>query len=374
MIKILITGDFCPIGKTQELAVQKNFDAIYNDFMPVLKAADLAVTNLECPLIDTDVSRAKTGPALKAPTSTIEVLKHGGFHLVTMANNHIMDQQAQGLNSTIKLCDENNISYVGVGKNLTDARKPFINEINGKKICILNFAENEFSNTHGDYPGANPLSLVSNFNDIKSARKEADYLIVVFHGGNEMHPLPSPRVKETLRFFADCGADAVIAHHTHCVSGYENYNGTLIFYGLGNFLFDYHRRKDNLWTKGLAVQLNLEGSKASFELIPFYQNKEEMNGIHLLNNDEKRIFEDELKKFNLIIADDSLLEKEFQKYVEKKKKMYSHYLEPYTQRILHIMHRYKLLPSFLNKRKRLLYLNLIRCESHRDVILRILGN
>ena len=91
-------------------------------------------------------------------------------------------------------------------------------------------------------------------------------------------------------------------------------------------------------------------------------------------NDEKRIFEDELKRFNLIIADDSLLEKEFQKYVEKKKKMYSHYLEPYTQRILHIMHRYKLLPTFLNKRKRLLYLNLIRCESHRDVILRILGN
>ena len=42
-------------------------------------------------------------------------------------------------------------------------------------------------------------------------------------------------MKETYRFFVDCGADAVINHHQHCYSGYEYYKDKFICYGLGNF-------------------------------------------------------------------------------------------------------------------------------------------
>jgi len=34
----------------------------------------------------------------------------------------------------------------------------------------------------------------------------------------------------------DAGADAVVGHHTHIISGFEKYKDKPIFYSLGNFV------------------------------------------------------------------------------------------------------------------------------------------
>lgn len=373
MIEILITGDFCPINKIESLSLEGNHDAIFNDFLKITQRVDLAITNLECPLTDTNTEVNKIGPCLKAAVKTVETLKYGNFGLVTLANNHIMDQGIEGLNSTLNCLNQHNIDYVGVGKNLQSARRPFIKTLKNKKIAFFNFAENEFSNSYDNGPGANPLSLVSNFNSIQSYRNQVDKIIVIVHGGNEMHNLPSPRFKETLRFFVDAGSDAVVAHHSHCCSGYEFYKEVPIFYGLGNFLFDYKNRDNHLWTLGMGIILKLNDNKITFELIPFFQNKENQDGIKLLEPSERVTFDCKMNELNAVIADDILLNNEFQKFILAKKKQYSHFLEPYSNRILHALFSRKLMPSFYSKRKKLLLLNLIRCESHRDIILNLLS-
>jgi hypothetical protein len=372
MIKVLIAGDFCPIGKIQELSIENKHNLIFNDLLPEFKENDLNVVNLECPLISADKFSKKIGPSLKADPKTINALKYAQINLVTLANNHIMDFGEEGLKATIDLCEANNIDYVGAGYDLNHAKIPFISNIKGKKVGVLNFAENEFSNTQGDYAGSNPLALISNFHDIQKVKKTVDFLIVIVHGGNEMYELPSPRLKETMRFFADVGADAVLAHHSHCFSGFEVYNSKPIFYGLGNFLFDYNRRDNKLWYTGIAVRLKLSNEAVSYEIIPFYQNKDNCDGVHLLNKEDKLDFDKRLGELNEIIEDNERLEYEFLKFVQTKKKMYSHFLQPYTNKFLHKLYGHKLIPSALNEKKRMLYLNLIRCESHRDVILEIL--
>ena len=68
--------------------------------------------------------------------------------------------------------------------------------------------------------GANPIDIIDNAAQIKKAKKECDFVIVIAHGGHEYYNLPSPRMQKLYRFFAENGADIVIGHHTHCVSGH----------------------------------------------------------------------------------------------------------------------------------------------------------
>jgi poly-gamma-glutamate synthesis protein (capsule biosynthesis protein) len=168
----------------------------------------------------------------------------------------------------------------------------------------------------------------------------------------------------------DAGADAVISHHTHAFSGYEVYRSKHIFYGLGNFLYDWPGKRNTGWNRGYAVRL-LITDKADFEVIPLKQGNEEP-GVSHLNSEEKEVFQKDIMRLNGIIADDEQLELKFQEYCESVFQMYDAFLEPYFGKYVTALRKRGLFPRLVSKRKRLLYLNLIRCDSHREVLLRLL--
>jgi poly-gamma-glutamate synthesis protein (capsule biosynthesis protein) len=370
-ISILITGDFYAGNRIGDLIAHEKYNELYNDLLPVIHSSDIAITNLESPLTDHNTPIKKTGPVIKSSKKTIEALKFGGFNLLTLANNHLMDYGMKGLADTMELCTKNKINYVGAGMNLKEASQVFFKEVKGKKLAFINFAENEWSTTHGDEPGANPLNPVTNYYSIKEAKRNADFVFVIVHGGHEMYNLPSPRMKETYRFFVDAGASAVVCHHAHCFTGYEMYKGSPIFYGLGNFIFDWPENRNSNWNMGYTVRFTIEKTNMSFDLIPYEQCNENA-GVHLLHSKALDLFQTKLNHLNSIILDDNKLKEMFEAWCLKVSKIYNAYLEPHSNRYLHALQTRGLFPSFLKINKRLLYNNLIRCESHRDVMLNIL--
>lgn len=370
-MKILITGDFCPINRVAILMAAKDFAPIYNDILSLSLKADLVITNLECPLTNHSEGVGKLGPVLKSTPDAIELLKYGGFNLVTLANNHILDYGEKGLLDTIDLLSQNEVSYVGAGMNNTEARKPFIFEKEGLKVGVLSIAENEWSTTHHINPGAAPLDEINNYYDISDLKKNVDFVIVISHGGIEMHNLPSPRVKKLNRFFIDAGADVVIGHHTHCFSGYEEYKGKQIFYSTGNFLFDRKDRNSKLWCEGMAIELVLDKTEITFRIFPFVQNHFEP-GVRLMNEKETENFNIEVKTLNAIISNDALLLDEFQKAVDKNSLKYTRYIQPYTNILLLGLFNRGFLPNIWSRKKRLLLQNLVRSETHREILLKIL--
>lgn len=366
MIKILITGDFCPHKRVEQLSINKRFIDIYNNFYPILEDNDINITNLECPLINEASPITKVGPNLSAEESCIETLKYGKFNLLTLSNNHIMDHGEKGLFSTVQLCKNNSIDIVGAGKNLKEASQVYHKKILDYKIAFLNFSEIEFSSAEINQAGSNPLNPVKNYYSIKSARRKADFVIVIIHGGHEGYVLPSPRMVETYRFFIDAGADIIVGHHTHCFSGYEQYNNGLIFYSLGNFIFDLDNAKISDWNYGFAVKFMLEKEQISFEIIP-YKQCEESPGVFLLTESETQIFNEKLKILNNKILDSDLLLKEWKALAEQRKAQYLIKFEVYSSKILAILRYRKLIPTFLSKKKKAILLNTLRCESHRDI-------
>jgi poly-gamma-glutamate capsule biosynthesis protein CapA/YwtB (metallophosphatase superfamily) len=365
-VSILFTGDFCAQLRNENLVTSNRFDLLFNDVKAELDKSDLNVVDLESPLILSGKTIHKTGPHLKAHPDSVKALNYANIGLVAMANNHIMDYGEAGLLETLRHCKEAGIATIGVGKNLTEARKPFSTLIKNRKIAILNFTENEWSNTHGEGAGANPLDVIKNYYDIQLAKSSHDVVLVVFHGGNEHYELPSPRLKELFHFFVDAGASAVIGHHTHVVSGYEVYKGAPLFYSLGNFCFDWPGLRNAPWNIGIAVRLMLDDT-ISFEITPFRQS-DEQPGITVLRGKDKTDFEDRMIALNKTIANDQELERSFKAFCESKKEIYNIYLEPYRSSWLASLRKRKLIPSVFSEQKKRLILNITRCESHRDVL------
>jgi poly-gamma-glutamate synthesis protein (capsule biosynthesis protein) len=295
------------------------------------------------------------------------VLKYGKFDVVTLANNHILDQSETGLIDTIELCKNNNIRTVGAGRNLLEASEPLVIEENGLKIAIVNICENEFSIAHGDHAGANPLDIISNYYQIEKLKEVTTRIIVILHGGNEYYELPSPRMVKTCRFFARIGASAVICHHTHSPSGYEIYNGVPIFYSLGNFIFDWKLKQPQTWYEGYLIKFELsEKSVKDFELIPYKQCLNS-DGLRLLDDSDKSEFLKKIEDLSIIISQTELLQSRWEKFCMERKRDYNISLLP--NNILRYLYYKKLLPQNMLFVDRSNLKNLIRCESHRDVLL-----
>lgn len=369
---VVITGDFCPINRLSKAIIKEGCESIFNDLLPVIRKKELSIVNLECPLTEENTLINKTGPLLKAPEKAAETLSRAGFNLVTLANNHIMDYSISGLMTTIRACNENGIDYVGAGENNNKARNIYFSSVDNHTVAVLNFAENEYSTTHDNNPGANPMDLINNYYDIVLAKEKADYVFVIVHCGHEMFDLPSPRIKKTFRFYADAGASIVLGHHPHCYSGYEIYKGIPLFYSLGNFLFDDSKNKKEIWNTGYAVEVSLKES-LSFNILP-YEQCSSIVGVKLMNEAGLESFHKNITRLNSIISDDNKLIAEFENYCNRVSKMYYSFLEPYTNRLTRILQDKKLFPSLLSNCKKKLYLNLTRCESHRDVIIKLLGS
>lgn len=369
-VTLLITGDFYGGGRIDSLIRNGNYEAVFNNLLSISQKVDIAITNLESPLTDSNKPMLKTGPNIKASPSVAKALKFAGFNLVTLANNHIMDYGPKGLQDTMNYLDKEGIEHCGAGMNLAEASSVFYKDIGGKRLAFINMTENEWSVTNGSQPGANPLNLVTNFYSIQEANQNSDFVFVIVHGGHEHYNLPSPRMKKTFRYFVDAGADTVISHHTHCYSGFEVYKEKPVFYSLGNFLFDLQGMINKPWNRGLVIKFTLN-SKLGFEIIPINQCNE-IPGVNLIDEKEKQTLIYDINKLNQIILDDSFLEYEFKKYCDTVKELYSSYLEPHSFRILHNLRKWRVIPSFLNTRKKLLLKNLISCEAHRDVVTEIL--
>ena len=369
MIKIGFTGDFCPWLRVEKAFQKGNWQPLLDSVRPFFLQNDLNVLDLECPLTTANTKISKTGPHIKAHPATARILNHLNCSVVVTANNHFKDYGWDGMKETYDSLKKHDIKWFGSGENLDEASKTFYWEKEDTKFAFINIAENEWTTTFGAEPGCHPIDLASVFNQIQEAKKTADFIVVVVHGGHEHYDLPSPRMKKWYRFFVDAGASAVIGHHTHIISGYEVYHDAPIFYSLGNFCFDWEGMRNLPWNNGMIVRLQFEkGKPITFEKEFVSQNTDEV-GLRLLSSEEQKMVESHQEALNSIIADDAKLQQAFDDYVQKWKPVMNTWIQPYKGKYLPSLYKKGLLPSIISKNKKLLFTNLIRCEAHRDILI-----
>ena len=366
-MKIVIAGDYCPKDRVAELIDSNRYENIFSDVTEIIAQADFRILNFECPIVNGECRPIeKNSPCLKTTKNSLKPIVDAGFNVVTLANNHFYDFGDKGITDTIDELDKLNIAHVGGGKNLNISSEILFLQKGGKKVAIINCCEHEFSIATENTAGCNPLNPINQWYAIQKARNTADYVIVIVHGGHEMCQLPSLRMKETYHFFIDSGADVVINHHQHCYSGFEKYKGKPIFYGLGNFCFDWDGKRNSIWNYGFLVLLSFDEKKISFETIP-YSQCDEKPVVRLL--EDRKEFDKDILSLNIIIQDTELLKQQHEKWMDQREGNYSISLEPYSNRFFRFACRKGFLPHFFNKKRAIELLNYVSCESHRDCMI-----
>lgn len=363
---VLIAGDFVPQYRVKDLLEKNKFDVVLEEVKTITSQCDFNLVNLEAPIVVSPECQRikKNGPNLSANLRAIEALEYAGFNAVTLANNHIGDYGEWGVSDTLFYTTKVKLSIVGAGMDETEAEKVLYKDINGITFAIINCCEHEFGIAAKAKAGANGLNPIHQYRSIREAKKKADYIIVIVHGGHEMWQLPSPRMVETYRFFIDAGADVVVNHHQHCYSGYEKYSGKYIFYGLGNLCFDNPRYRNDIWNEGYMLKLTF-GSELAFELIP-YQQCTEQPRITLLKN--RKSFDDRIEEINETIKSPNLLQFATDMYYKATSIGMKSAFDLVNNKYFRWLQNKGWMPSLLSEKKRLKMENLIACESHRDKV------
>jgi poly-gamma-glutamate synthesis protein (capsule biosynthesis protein) len=270
-MKTLFVGDVFPTKRNAALFAAGELEALFGDTASLFEGNDLNMINLECALTEADTPIQKIGPNLKAPPATANILKELGVTVAGISNNHVFDFGIEGLTDTLAALDSAGLPYFGIGENDTDSRRPYFFMADGKRIAIINVCEHEYTYALPDRMGANPFDPFLTMQDIRAAKAESDFLIVLYHGGKEYSGYPSPRLRNLCREMVYCGADAVITQHSHCIGCYEKFEGAHILYGQGNFNFSYpaFNARRECWKTALLVVLTVT-DKIDIDFIPIF--------------------------------------------------------------------------------------------------------
>ena len=373
-IELIICGDICPTTDTINYFEDGMHNILFNDISLYFDNANFVLGNLEFVLTDNPKPIAKAGPILNGPTNYIDILKKAGFNALSLANNHIKDCGEDGIKSTIEACENANIDTFGAGANLTEAKKPFVKEINGIKIGILAFAEQEFNCASNTEYGANYFDPFEDLDLIEKVKSQVDYLIILYHGGVEYYEYPSPLLQKKCKKFIDKGADFVTCQHSHCIGTIEEYGRKKILYGQGNTVFGYREGNDS-WNQGLLIKLNLvkNGNEITVDttLIPIHATKKGIELIDLKNS--KKLLE-ALNSRSLKLLEEGFIQSSWKKFCESKKWLYLPWLFGFNRYLIHLNRLLSngIVKVFYRRRQVATSHNIVRCETHNEVIQELL--
>lgn len=250
---LLFVGDIM-LDRGVEVLIRKN--SVFYPFEKIknfLRGIDIVVGNLEGPILKNPPHFPQDSLKFAFSSETLRALSFFNFNLLSLANNHTFDTGKKGLEETKELLSKEKINFVG-------------HPINCKEDFLFEKEDLFFLAFNKTFPfNCSNEEIVDIIREIRQTNKNK-FLIVIFHWGNEYQNKSSIFQQDLAHQVINAGADLIIGHHPHVVQEIEEYKGKLIFYSLGNFIFDQYFSKET--QESLAVGLEIYPEKIIFRLFP----------------------------------------------------------------------------------------------------------
>ncbi|MBR1478667.1 MAG: CapA family protein [Lachnospiraceae bacterium] len=179
----------------------------------------------------------------RANPDNVNYLHEMGVDIVGLANNHVYDYGKDALIDTLSTLQDAGIPYVGAGMNLSEASAPVYLKAGDITVAYVAASRAEKFQMTPQATETEPGILRCYDNElflesIREARKNADFVIALPHWGTEYSTVLEAAQITGAKEYIDAGADAVVGAHTHCVQGFEYYDGKPIVYSMGNYWFN----------------------------------------------------------------------------------------------------------------------------------------
>jgi len=243
--RILLGGDVMLSRYVGQLARAHHDPASpLRDLAPVLRSADIAFVNLEAPFSDRG-RFVEHGMIFKAEPEMIAALQTAGVAIVSTANNHSRDCDGYGVEFTLSWLNQHGIMAVGSAPTAEAAHAGTVIERNGLRFGFLAYTFDQSNGNHKDADDRIASMDVPTMQaDVGRMLKTADVAIVSMHAGNEYQRHPNRQQIEFAHAAIDAGARVVVGHHPHVTQPWERSGGGVIFYSLGNLVFDQSQRTE----------------------------------------------------------------------------------------------------------------------------------
>ncbi|CAM4312234.1 CapA family protein [Paenibacillus tarimensis] len=241
-VRLAFVGDILLAASVEKIMRTNGMGFPYEKALPYLQEPDLTAANLENPITTRGVPAEDKQYVFKGHPDLVPSLVEAGIDVVSLANNHTLDQGVEGLLDTIRHLREAGLPSMGAGHNDTEAFEPAVLEAQGFSVAYFGLsrvvpdgkwkADKDRAGVAESYDSTRAVAA------IKRARAEHDLIVVMVHWGEETKDFPVDTQKRLARDYIDAGADLVIGSHPHVLQGFEQYKGKWIAYSLGNFIFN----------------------------------------------------------------------------------------------------------------------------------------
>lgn len=266
------------------------YGILSEEVVNIMNDADIMVANNEFTISDRGAPMPNKYYTFRANTNRVGIYDEMGVDLVTLANNHVYDFGEEAFLDTLDTLTNNDIPYVGAGRNIEEASRPYYFIANGYKIAFVNATRAEkfiltpeATNTTGGVLRAyDPTRFKET---IKTAKENSDFVIALIHWGKEdSHELEQVQI-DTGKEYIDAGADILIGTHAHTLQGIEFYNNKPIIYNIGDFIFNRESKDTGI----LNVKIDNQGN-FTYSFTPCYQHEEKTS--LLSGADKQRVLND----------------------------------------------------------------------------------
>lgn len=257
---ILLVGDIM-LGRGVEDLIKQN--SIYYPFQKIshfLRGIDIVFGNLEGPIVKNPPELLDNSLKFAFNSEVMRAVSWCNFNLFSLANNHTLDMGKKGLEETKEWLKKYGINFIG--SPLSGSSDKLDSSFSTDNIIFLAFNQ--------IFPFMiREEEIIKTIKTVKSLNPD-NFLIVSLHWGEEYKLINSPTQQSLAHQIIKAGADLIIGHHPHVVQNIEKYQGKLIFYSLGNFIFDQYFSSDT--QQGLAVGLEIYPDRLVCRLFPLQIN------------------------------------------------------------------------------------------------------
>ena len=271
MTQIAFTGD---VAFTKHFSQACSDDNLLSEkIVKFLSSSDYTVVNVEGAVASNETRSDK--PLTHAnPLECVNWIKKVNGNIWNLANNHSMDCGNVGMQSTLDAAQQNGCMTVGAGMNIESAQKPIIIDAEGGIgiVAVTYFRQNKAdAETPGCFVAEDEKRVKK---QIKEIKKKCRWCIVVSHVGQEFSQVPMPFLRRRYKRYLKYGADIIVGHHSHVVQNYEKFGKKIVFYSLGNFIFDTDYQRIQKYTEyGMLIKINFNQEDYSWEFLPVKNNR-----------------------------------------------------------------------------------------------------
>lgn len=252
--KILFVGDIMLARN-----VEKLMDAYGPNYpftkLPQLSSDTYLVGNFEASIPVIHVPTPNLKFSFSVASKYIENLSAYGFSHLGLANNHSYDFGSANFENTVQELSKSSITPFGRPNDFSSTTTIPLIHVGSSTVALI-----------GVYGVNVSVDIEAVKNAIREASRLSDHQVIYIHWGDEYERIHNQAQEKLAHSFIDAGADVIIGHHPHVVQDIERYKNSLIFYSLGNFIFDQYFSEDV--QEGLAVEMDLSSATPVYLLLP----------------------------------------------------------------------------------------------------------